>query len=132
AFNPESESIPVTRSNGVLLANVVPRGSVLRGTSAMMMLDGWTWADMALRAPTGMVLTWPGMVVNTVGPARDTEDDQKKARDKALKQISDPFDQARAYMTAGKGRTFDARWQAMLPVLEGNEPLIVEANEIQG
>jgi imidazolonepropionase-like amidohydrolase len=132
AFNPESESIPVTRSNGVLLANVVPRGSVLRGTSAMMMLDGWTWADMTLQAPTGMVLTWPGMVVNTVGPARDTEEDQKKARDKALKQISDTFDQARAYLTAGKGRTFDARWEAMLPVLEGKEPFIVEANEIQG
>jgi imidazolonepropionase-like amidohydrolase len=132
AFNPESESIPVTRSNGVLLANIVPRGNVLRGSSAMMMLDGWTWADMTLAAPTGMVLTWPGMVVNTVGPARDTEDDQKKARDKALKQIQDTFDQARAYMTGGKGRTFDARWEAMLPVLQCKEPLIVEANEIQG
>ena len=132
AFNPESESIPVTRSNGVLLANIMPRGNVLRGTSAMMMLDGWTWADMTLKAPTGMILTWPGMVVNTVGPARDTEDDQKKARDKALKQIQDTFDQARAYRTEGKGRTFDARWEAMLPVLEGKEPLVVEANEIQG
>ena len=132
AFNPESESIPVTRSNGVLLANIVPRGSVLRGTSALMMMDGWTWADMTLTAPTGMVLTWPGMVVNTVGPARDTEEDQKKARDKSLKQIQDTFDQARAYLTEGKGRTFDARWEAMLPVLQGKEPLIVEANEIQG
>src|SRR5262249_15258134 len=132
AFNPESEAIPVTRSNGVLLANVVPHGNVLRGTSALMMLDGWTWADMTLQAPTGMVLTWPGMVVNTVGPARDTEDDQKKVRDKSLKQIQDTFDQARAYMTAGKGRTFDARWEAMLPVLQGKEPLIVAANESQG
>lgn len=132
AFNPESESIPVTRSNGVLLANIVPRGGLLRGTSAMMMLDGWTWADMTLQAPTGMVLTWPGMVVNTVGPARDTQDDQMKARDKALKQIQDTFDQARAYLTEGKGRTFDARWEAMLPVLQGKVPLIVEANEIQG
>jgi len=131
AFNPESESIPVTRSNGVLLANVLPRGNVLRGTSALMMLDGWTWADMTLQAPTGMVLTWPGMVVNTVGPARDTEEDQKKLRDTFLKMIQDAFDQARAYMTAGKGRTFDARWEAMLPVLQGKEPLIVEANEIQ-
>src|SRR5262249_18324515 len=66
------------------------------------------------------------------GPARDSQDDQMKARDKALKQIQDTFDQARAYLTAGKGRTFDARWEAMLPVLQGKEPLIVEANEIQG
>ena len=132
AFNPESESIPVTRSNGVLLANIAPQGPMLRGTSALMMLDGWTWADMTLAAPTTMVITGPGMVVNTVGPARDTEDDQKKARDRSLKQIQDTFDQARAYMTEGKGRTFDARWEAMLPVLQGKEPLLVEANEIQG
>jgi len=137
AVNPESESIPVTRSNGVLLANVAPRGAFLRGTSAMMMMDGWTWADMTLRAPIGMFLTWPGMVVNTVGPARDTEEDQKKRRDKALLDLQDAFDQARAYWTAEKsghaeGVPTDARWAAMIPVLEGKLPLIVEATEIQG
>ena len=139
AFNPESEPIPVTRSNGVLLANVAPRGALLRGTSALMMMDGWTWADMTLRAPIAMFLSWPGMVVNTVGPARDTEEEQKKNRDRALRDIQNAFDQARAYWTAEKasGRSatalaHDARWEAMIPVLEGKLPLIVEANEIQG
>jgi imidazolonepropionase-like amidohydrolase len=131
AVNPESEAIPVTRSNGVLLANVAPRGPVLRGTSAVMMMDGWTWADMTLRAPTAMVLTWPGLVINTVGGGRDTEEDQKKARDKALREIQDTFDQAQAYKAAGKSRMYDARWEALLPVLDGKLPLLVEANEIQ-
>src|SRR3954454_24606418 len=46
AVNPDSELIPVARSNGMLLALVAPGGGVLSGTSAVVQLDGWTWDDM--------------------------------------------------------------------------------------
>lgn len=42
AVNPDGEMIPVTRSNGVALAVSVPQGGLISGTSAMLMLDGWT------------------------------------------------------------------------------------------
>src|SRR5437867_5725725 len=54
AVNPSSEAIPVTRASGVLVALTVPQGSLLRGTSALLRLDGWTWEDMTLRTPVGM------------------------------------------------------------------------------
>ena len=40
AVNPDSELIPVTRSNGVLLTLSVPTGGLISGTSAVIQLDG--------------------------------------------------------------------------------------------
>ena len=42
SYNPDSELIPITRSNGILLALSVPRTGRISGTSSLMMLDGWT------------------------------------------------------------------------------------------
>jgi hypothetical protein len=54
AVNPDSELLPVTRANGVLLALSVPGGGLISGTSGLMMMDGWTWEDMTLKGPVAM------------------------------------------------------------------------------
>ena len=61
AYHPDSEIIPVTRSNGVLLAHSCPTGGLISGTSAVMMLDGWTWETSTLKAQTGLHINWPNM-----------------------------------------------------------------------
>ena len=58
SFNPESELLPVTRSNGVLVVGSAPQGGLLGGQVAAMTLDGWTWEEMTLRAPVGMQMSW--------------------------------------------------------------------------
>jgi imidazolonepropionase-like amidohydrolase len=139
AVNPESEAIPVTRSNGVLTALVAPSGALLGGTSALMMLDGWTWEQMTLKAPIGLHVKWPKLVLKTQGVTPDSAEKLRAARAKSLQKLQDAFDQARAYWTAKKAgaqkgvpsHDSDARWEAMIPVLEGKIPLIVEANEVQ-
>jgi imidazolonepropionase-like amidohydrolase len=67
---------------------------------------------------------------------RDTERQQSQRRDDALKQITQTIADARAYLTSknahgspSAGLDFDARWEAMIPLLEGKIPLIVEAND---
>jgi len=57
--NPDSELIPVARSNGILLSVTAPAGGLLSGTSAVMQLDGWTWEDMTLKGSIGMNVVWP-------------------------------------------------------------------------
>ncbi len=139
AFNPESESIPVTRANGVTLVLTVPQGGLISGTSALMMLDGWTWEEMALKAPVALHVRWPRMTVVRAPWVRQTEKEQKEARDKQLKQIQDAFDEARAYMRAKKAElkpgvpyhNIDMRWEAMIPVLERKVSVFIHANEIQ-
>ncbi|MGH7724500.1 MAG: amidohydrolase family protein [Candidatus Eiseniibacteriota bacterium] len=136
AFHPESEIIPVTRTNGVLLALIAPIGGVLSGQASVMMLDGWTWADMTLASPVAMHVNWPAMVVERGSGGTAAEDRQRDARDRALGALKQSFADARAYWQAKRGaggKTLhgnDQRWEAMIPVLERRLPLLVSANEV--
>jgi imidazolonepropionase-like amidohydrolase len=139
AINPESELIPVTRANGVTTAVTMPEGGIISGSAAAILLDGWTWEDMTLKAPVGLVLNWPQMTINKAWWEQRTEEDQKKARDKALGELRNAFRDARAYMQAKRAETVqgipyhntDLRWEAMMPVLEGKIPVLVNAEELQ-
>lgn len=118
AVNPDSELIPVARANGVLLAVSAPDGGMISGRSALMMMDGWTWEDMTLKADVGMQVTWPRS--GTGGPAGDSE----------LKLLEETFDQAaryRAAMQTSNAPKFDARLAALVPVLERQMPIVVTA-----
>lgn len=140
AVHPESELIPVTRSNGVLLALTAPTGTLLTGRASVIQLDGWTWAEMALKTDVGMHLHWPNE-----SPQRDWRNPapikkQLEQRDELLKTLRQAFDDAAAYRTAHQAqadRGFewddfprDLRWEAMLPVLDRKQPLIVGANQL--
>ncbi len=139
AVNPESELIPVTRSNGVTIAVTMPDGGAISGTAALIELDGWTYEDMTYKAPVGLIINWPSMTINKAWWERRSEEDQKKDRDKALNQIRNAFKDARAYWKAKKAESekgvpfheTDLRWEAMIPVLEGNVPVMVNAEEVQ-
>lgn len=138
AFNPDSEHIPVTRAGGVLVTLSAPVGGLLSGTSSLMQLDGWSWEDMAVKPAAGMHLWWPRSIPLRAWYIEETAAKQRKERTEQLKAIREAFADAKAYQTAKGAKrkpgvqppAFDARWEAMLPVLEGKLPLIVTANEL--
>ena len=45
AYNAESGLVEVARPNGVLLAQITPRGGRISGTSSIVQLDAWNWED---------------------------------------------------------------------------------------
>ncbi|MFN9037970.1 MAG: hypothetical protein ACK5YO_16835, partial [Planctomyces sp.] len=59
AVNPDSELIPVTRANGVLVALSAPSGGLVSGKASLLQLDGWTSVDMTLQRESGLVINWP-------------------------------------------------------------------------
>ncbi|MBS4028732.1 MAG: amidohydrolase family protein [Ignavibacteriales bacterium] len=133
AVNPESELIPVTRANGVTYALTAPQGGVISGNAAIIQLDGWTYEDMTLKAQAGMIVNWPSMRISTSFFERRSEEDQKKDRDNSLKEIRNAFNDAKAYWMAKNANKIvkhDSRWEAMIPVLEKKEPVMVTANEM--
>lgn len=139
ALNPDSELLSVVRAHGITVANSFPRGGIISGKSAAIMLDGWTWEDMTLKAPVAMHLNWPRMTLNTAWWNSTSEEDQIKNRKEALDKIDSFFDDAKAYMTvksvSGKNglpdQKVDLRLEAMIPVLKGELPLWIAANEIK-
>jgi imidazolonepropionase-like amidohydrolase len=126
-INPESDLIPVARAGGITSAVVMPRGGAISGTAALVHLSGWTYEDMTVQAPLGLYVQWPGMTATT--------DEQKKARDKQVREIRDAFEEARAYWKArdAEGKSGiprhdrDVKWDAMGRALRGEIPVIFRA-----
>lgn len=134
SVNPGSEIIPVTRASGIAVVLSVPAGGTISGRSAVLMLDGWTWEDMVLEAPVALHLNWPRMRIVNAWWMDDSEEKQKEDRAEKLKEITDTFDDARAYMKAKEangGYPTDLRWEAMIPVLKKEIPVMVAANGIE-
>lgn len=133
AVNPDSELIPVARANGILTALVVPSGGVISGQSAVVSLDGWTNEDMTLRSPAALHVVWPRVRPLRAWFLKAEEDKFSAERDKHIRAISDAFANARAYRQRKQDQSvdIDARWEALIPFLDGKAPVIVHADECE-
>ena len=134
AVNPDSELIPVTRSNGVLLAVTVPTGGLMAGKSAVLQLDGWTYEDLTVKAEVGLHINWPSISPTNEWWVERSTASRLKQSTEALRALQQAFDDARAYHRSrqtGSSQPADIRWEAMGPVIKGELPLIVTANELQ-
>jgi len=140
AFNPSSEHIEVTRAAGITSVVSLPgSGSrragalLITGQGALMHLDGWTWEEMAVKPGAVMDLVFPE--INT-GPAqagappRPYKDALQQYTDR-LQELGEFFEQARRYQKAMAARApdfrRDLRLEAMIPVLEGLQPIAIRA-----
>lgn len=120
AFHPASTHIGVTAASGIGVAVSTPSGGLISGLSAAMFTDGWTWDQMTLKAPVGLIVNWPGMLNNN-------------SLKEQLDELQTSFDKARRYHHARKSsidHPIDMRWEAMRNVFEGELPVFIEANEI--
>ena len=135
SYNPDSELIPITRSNGILLALSVPRSGLISGTSSLMMLDGWTWEDATLMHPVGLHLFWPSMNIPKPKPGKQKEKKDKDSRLKSIQKIDDLIYEARAYTQLKENNSpsfkHNLRLEGMLPVITGDIPMFIHANEVR-
>ncbi|MEQ9409633.1 MAG: amidohydrolase family protein [Fuerstiella sp.] len=119
SVNPDSELIPVTRANGILTAVSAPAGGRISGMAAVMQLDGWTYEDMTLKASAALIINWPSPPSSGESPG--------------LKILRRMFDDTRAYQKAravqGSGQRFDIRFEAMIPVLNKDVPVMALAHD---
>jgi imidazolonepropionase-like amidohydrolase len=133
AVNPDSDVIPVTRSNGVLLALSAPQASatsVITGTSALLQLDGWSWEDMTVKAPVALHVVWPSRFMPAGFPSDMVDAARKAATDKrdALKRA---FDDARAYAVKDHDGAPDLRLAAMQSFLDRKGKVFLHAEDAQ-
>jgi len=132
SVNPDSELIPVTRANGVLIALSAPTGGLVSGQASVMQMDGWTYEDMILKPNVALVVNWPRMTPFMRRAGGPADDEQNAGRNRAMKDLRDLFDRARTYSKARTAnpasQAFDSRLDAMIPVVEGKIPLLIAAD----
>ncbi|MBU2996516.1 amidohydrolase family protein [Cellulophaga baltica] len=59
AYNAESKVVESMRPNGVLLAQVTPKGGRISGTSSIVQFDAWNWEDAIVKEDDGIHMHWP-------------------------------------------------------------------------
>lgn len=147
AFNPSSEHVQIVRAAGITTVLSLPgtggsfrgEGSVISGQASLMHLNGWTWEEMALKRGVALDVTFPQIqmpsrqIQQFLGtPARTYADIERDYKLK-LEQLTNFFEDARRYAKAraAGGADFrpDPKFEAMLPVLEGKQPLLVRAQK---
>lgn len=141
AVNPDSELLPVARANGVSHFEPVPFGSVVSGQSGLLALAGWTTEQMVVKKSIALHVFWTTVSLDTTpkekarNPAKwKSLEDQDQERKEKLRQLDDFFAEARAYAKAkeaAKDFQIVPAWEAMLPVVRGEIPVTIHADEVR-
>lgn len=130
-YNTDSRVTPTIRSNGILLAQISPRGGLFGGTSSVVQLDAWNWEDAAYKMDDGVHLYWPRMRFREGWWAPPIEE-QKKRSAENLGKIEEAMLSARSYFELkqeGKVTQVDLRWEALAPVLAKEKPIFIHAHD---
>ena len=130
AYNTDSHVIPTLRSNGLLLAQVVPQGDALiTGTSSVVQLDAWRWEDAAYKTDDAIYMNWSRMY-KTEGwdSPEGPRTVQNEEYNQHLAQVKDLFDQAKAYCNENQHNPQNNKLAAMCGLFDGSKKLYIRCN----
>ena len=128
AYNAESKVVESIRPNGVLMAQITPRGGSISGTSSIVQLDAWNWEDAAIKIDDAIHMNWPSSF--TRGRWWLGEDPALKPDARYGKNTDDIkmyFANAKNYL-AGKKSTINLPFEAMKGLFDGSQRLFIHVN----
>ncbi|MFT6850090.1 MAG: imidazolonepropionase-like amidohydrolase [Sphingobacteriales bacterium] len=131
AYNTDSKVTPTVRSNGVLIAQVTPRGGRISGMSSIMNLDGWNWEDAALLPDDGIYLNWPRMFTYSGWWAAPGGVKKSENYDKQVDEIKDFFLEAKAYAERKSPNPVNLKMESMRLLFSKNRTLFIRADYVK-
>ncbi|MGZ5133705.1 MAG: amidohydrolase family protein [Flavitalea sp.] len=132
AYNTDSRVINTLRSNGILLANIVPQGSLVAGSSSVVQLDAWTWEDAAYKTDAGIHFYMPSLLRPrfTVGATQPAIDPVKEGLEK-IDRIKSFFHEAKAYLNEPSPTETNLKFSSVKGLFEKKQKLYVHANTVK-
>ncbi|MEQ6124086.1 amidohydrolase family protein [Pseudotenacibaculum sp. MALMAid0570] len=128
AYNAESKVVESMRPNGVLVAEITPRGGTISGTASVMQLDAWNWEDAAIKADHGIHINWPGSFTSGrwwLGEDPSLKPD--KNYPKNVQSIKDYFTNAKRYL-AGNKKEVNLAYEATKGLFNGSQKLYLHVS----
>ncbi len=130
AYNTDSKIINTVRSNGVLLAHVVPNGGILSGTSSVMQLDAWNWEDAIYKKDDGVNFRMPSLKPTSAENSADNV--LKKAYDQ-IEDVRKFFRDAKAYLNQSTHEHTNIKFESVKGLFDQSKTFYVHCelvNEI--
>lgn len=131
AYNADSKIIPTLRTNGILLAQVAPRGGIISGTSSVFKMDGWNWEDAVLKTDDGIHMNWPAMYKRAGQWPNYGNIERNKDYEKELEELKKFISDAKAYNETPVIAEKNLRFEAMKEVIKGAKNLYIHASNVR-
>ncbi len=128
AYNAESKIVESMRPNGVLMAQITPRGGRISGTSSIVQLDAWNWEDATIKVDDGIHINWPSSF--TRGRWWLGEEPGYKPNKKYVEQITKLVDFIHQSKASIKSNTTTGNLPhlAMKGIFDGSKTLFIHVN----
>ncbi len=128
AYNTDSDVTPTVKSNGVLMAQIVPQGGRISGQSSLVQLDAWNWEDAALATDIGIHLRWP-RTSSWNWSARKSKPNEKY--EEQVLEIEHYLKEAKVYTAANSPAITNLKFEAMKGLFDGSKKLFIHTNTAQ-
>jgi imidazolonepropionase-like amidohydrolase len=135
AYNADSKVINTLRSNGILLANVVPRGGIISGASSVMQLDAWNWEDAVYKMDNGIHFRMPslspprrfGNFQSTLQP----QVDPLKAAFDRIDRVRSFFSEAKAYFAEPKHDHINLKFESVKGLFDKTQSFFIHCELVK-
>ncbi|MEM6685579.1 MAG: amidohydrolase family protein [Bacteroidota bacterium] len=132
AYNSESKVVESCRPNGILVAQITPRGGRVSGTSSIVQLDAWNWEDAAIKVDDGIHVNWPNNFSSGrwwLGEPRGLR--PNKNYTKQVQEIHNVFTDTKSYFNGSRSPK-NLPYEAMEGLLKGSQKLFVHVETEKG
>ena len=133
AYNSESKIINTLRSNGILLANIVPQGQLLAGSSSVVQFDAWNWEDAAYKTDGAMHFYMPSLINRRRGgfgggaPAQDPI----KAGLERIEMVKSFLQEAKGYYLQQNKTATNLKFDAVKGLFNKSQKFFVHCNLVK-
>jgi imidazolonepropionase-like amidohydrolase len=132
AYNTDSKVINTVRSNGVLLAQIVPQGGLISGSSTVVQLDAWNWEDAAYALDNGIHMTFPALINRPMQMRRRGGDsDPVKLGLERIEQGRVFFREAKAYLQEKTHTATNLKFEATRGLFDRTKTLYVHCDLVK-
>lgn len=128
AYNSESKVIETVRPNGILIAQITPRGGRISGTSSIVQLDAWTWEDALMKENDGIHLNFPSSYKRSGSWFEPGSIEENKDYKTQINEILTFLANAKAYQVENV-KERNLTFEATKGLFDGSQTLFINANE---
>lgn len=135
AYNTDSKVINTLKTNGILMANIVPNGGLISGSSSVVQLDAWNWEDAAVKMENGIHLRLPALL-NRPNPyaaflGLPTPPDPVKAGLEKIASVKAFFREAQAYANEAQHSSTNLKYEAVKGLFNKSQKLFVHCDIVK-